>query len=169
MASPVARTSETLSVTSVTDKVNDNSLIPNFLKNISNSDLLLCVGFCILMLVVILLYLYFKNSSGDTPSDSNESVSTDNSVQNLHRQPKQIKQIKQNKQIKQIKQTKLIHPKLSESDESLESDDSSEPDESPVQQKTRLSQYDLTNSEIGEINDKLKKVDPNELNVEDSQ
>ena len=166
MASPVARTSETLSVTSVTEKVNNDSLIPNFLKNISNSDLLLCVGFCILMLVVILLYLYFKNSSGDTPSDSNESVSTDNSVHNLHRQPKQIKQIKQ---IKQTKQTKLIHPKLSESDESLESSELSESDESPVQQKTRLSQYDLTNSEIGEINDKLKKVDPNELNVEDSQ
>jgi hypothetical protein len=166
--------SETVSVTSVTESKNvinsnnDESMMPEFLKNISNNDLLLGIGFCILLLAVILFYLYYKSTTSQ-PQQSSEITEKETSEasayshqhdqaqirpsqKQLHREREQSHR-EQEKPVKRKAAPKLEHPKLSEESESSTV---VSPPSSPKTQK--LSQYDLTNSEIGEINEKLKQV-----------
>ena len=162
--------SEELSVTSVSEikdipEVEGTNFISDIMKKITTTELLYGIGFCIIILLIIGGYLYYKNKCDtETSQISEKHVIFTEAVINPREVPRKMQKITEEsesvsesvseqkpKVVKKV--VKIEHPKLSESDE-VQSN--TQNDTQNVDKK--LDQYNLTNSELNEINIQLKKV-----------
>ena len=164
VTSPVHESNVPLvSVGGTTPSNEESSYIPSFLKNISNNDLLIGIGFCVVILAVILLYLYYKNSCQTSPQPLLQPVEQPVNLQNTPQITNSEYYVQPVFKKQETQKVSLVHPRLTEESSEQHNEQHSEhfsEQNSPSEPKgnNKLSQYDLTNSEIGDINEKLKQV-----------
>ena len=163
--------SEELSVTSVSEikdipEVEGTNFISDIMKKITTTELLYGIGFCIIILLIIGGYLYYKNKCDtETSQISEKHVIFTEAVINPREVPRKMQKITEEsesvsesvseqkpKVVKKV--VKIEHPKLSESESEVQN--MSQNETQNVDKK--LDQYNLTNSELNEINIQLKKV-----------
>jgi hypothetical protein len=168
--------SEVLSVTSNMSEMKnipeaESNFISDIMKKITTTELLYGIGFCIIILLIIGGYLYYKNKCDtETSQISEKHVIFTEAVINPREAPRKMQKIieeseslsesvseQKSKVVKKV--VKIEHPKLSESDE-VQSNTQNVSQNVSQNVDKKLDQYNLTNSELNEINIQLKKVSP---------
>ena len=171
--------SEELSVTSVSEiktipEVEGTNYISDIIKKITTTDLLYGIGFCIIILVIIGCYLYYKNKCDtETSQISEKHVIFTEAVINPKEVPRKMQKIieesepvaesesiseQKPKVVKKV--VKIEHPKLTESESEVQNVPQNVSQNVPQNVSQNVDKFDLTNSELNEINIQLKKVSP---------